>query len=215
MSDCLRPHGLQHTRLLCPLLSPGVCSNSCPLSQWCCLTISSSAASFPFAFSLSQHQGLFLMGSCPWTWVSWVWTWNWVDLWVWFRPDKGQVRVRDGVGHVRIWNVDEHTLGALTNHVIGGLELSASCSFSILTFWERRGAGVQLPNRQWFNQSSPCNEASIKNLNGGFWRASRLVNCGGFVRGREQRGCGLFGPSHTSCSLCLFHLIVPDLHPLK
>ena len=40
----LRPHGLQHTRFPCPWLSPGVCSNSCPLSRWCCLTISSSAA---------------------------------------------------------------------------------------------------------------------------------------------------------------------------
>ena len=35
MSDSLWPHGLQHTRLPCPLLSPNVCSNSCPLSQWC------------------------------------------------------------------------------------------------------------------------------------------------------------------------------------
>ena len=34
MSDSLPPHGLQHARLLCPSLSPGVCSNSCPLSQW-------------------------------------------------------------------------------------------------------------------------------------------------------------------------------------
>ena len=31
------PHGLQCTRLLCPPLSPGVCSNSCTLSQWCYL----------------------------------------------------------------------------------------------------------------------------------------------------------------------------------
>jgi len=37
----LWPHGLQHTRLVCPLLSPGICLNSCPLSQWCYLTISS------------------------------------------------------------------------------------------------------------------------------------------------------------------------------
>ena len=29
----LRPHGLQHARPPCPPLSPGVCSNSCPLSQ--------------------------------------------------------------------------------------------------------------------------------------------------------------------------------------
>ena len=39
MSDSLRPHGLQHTRLPCPSLSPGVCSDSCPLSQWCYLAI--------------------------------------------------------------------------------------------------------------------------------------------------------------------------------
>ena len=48
MSDSLRSHGLQHARLLCPWLSPRVCSDSCPLSQWCYLTVSSSAASFSF-----------------------------------------------------------------------------------------------------------------------------------------------------------------------
>ena len=42
--NSLQPHGLQHTRLPCPLLSPGVCSNSCPLNWWCYLTISSFAA---------------------------------------------------------------------------------------------------------------------------------------------------------------------------
>ena len=46
MSDFLRPHGLQHTRLPCPSLSPGVCSNSCPLSQWCHPIISSSVTTF-------------------------------------------------------------------------------------------------------------------------------------------------------------------------
>ena len=49
-SDSLKPHGLQHTRLLCPSLSLGVCSDSCPLS-WCCyLTISSSVVPFSFCF---------------------------------------------------------------------------------------------------------------------------------------------------------------------
>ena len=33
--DSLRPHGLQHASLPWPPLSPGVCSNSCPLSWWC------------------------------------------------------------------------------------------------------------------------------------------------------------------------------------
>ena len=31
----LRPRGLRHTTFPCPSLSPGVCSNSRPLSQWC------------------------------------------------------------------------------------------------------------------------------------------------------------------------------------
>ena len=33
VSDSLWPYGLQHVRLLCPPLSPEVCSNSCSLSQ--------------------------------------------------------------------------------------------------------------------------------------------------------------------------------------
>ena len=35
----LWPHGLQHARLPCSSPSPGVCLNSCPLSQWCHPTI--------------------------------------------------------------------------------------------------------------------------------------------------------------------------------
>ena len=46
MSDSLRPHELQHARLLRSSLSPWICSNSCPLSQWCHPTISSSIAPF-------------------------------------------------------------------------------------------------------------------------------------------------------------------------
>ena len=42
----LQPHELQHARLPCPSLSPGVCSNSCPLSQWCHPTITSSVSPF-------------------------------------------------------------------------------------------------------------------------------------------------------------------------
>ena len=39
MSDSLWPHELQHARLPYPSLSPRVCLNSCPLSQWCHPTI--------------------------------------------------------------------------------------------------------------------------------------------------------------------------------
>ena len=46
MSDSLWPHGLQHTRPPCPSATPGVHSNSCPLSQWCHPTVSSSVVPF-------------------------------------------------------------------------------------------------------------------------------------------------------------------------
>ena len=42
----LWPHGLQHTRLPCPSLSPGFWSDWCPLAPWCHPTISSSVTSF-------------------------------------------------------------------------------------------------------------------------------------------------------------------------
>ena len=47
---------LCYPRLSCPSPSPGVCSNSCPLSRWCCTTISSSVAPF---------------SSCPHTFTAW------------------------------------------------------------------------------------------------------------------------------------------------
>ena len=42
VSDSLWLHGLQHPKLPCSSPSPRVCSNSCPLSQWCHPTILSS-----------------------------------------------------------------------------------------------------------------------------------------------------------------------------
>ena len=63
MFDSLQPHGLQYTRLPCPLSTPGACSNSCPLSRWCHLTISSSVVpsssclqSFPATGSFPTSQ---------------------------------------------------------------------------------------------------------------------------------------------------------------
>ena len=46
MFDSLQPHGPQHARLPCPSPTPGACSNSCLLSQWCHPTISSSVIPF-------------------------------------------------------------------------------------------------------------------------------------------------------------------------
>ena len=56
MSNSLWPHGLQHTRPLCPSPSPKVCPHSCPLHQWCHPAISSSDILFscPQSFPVSQ-----------------------------------------------------------------------------------------------------------------------------------------------------------------
>ena len=59
MSDSLRSHGLQHARSPSPSTTPGVYSDSCPLSQWCHPTISSSVVPFSSCLHLSQHQSLF------------------------------------------------------------------------------------------------------------------------------------------------------------
>ena len=59
----LQPRGLQHARIPCLSLSPGVCPNSCPLSWWCHPTISSSVTpsspcpqSFPASDSFPISQ---------------------------------------------------------------------------------------------------------------------------------------------------------------
>ena len=64
MSDSLRPRGLPHSRLPCSSLSPGVCSNSCPLSWWYHPTISSSV--IPFS---SCPQSFPASGSFPINWL--------------------------------------------------------------------------------------------------------------------------------------------------
>ena len=63
MSNSLWPHESQHTRPPCPSPTPGIYPNTCPLSRWCCPTISSSAVpfsscsqSFPASESLQMSQ---------------------------------------------------------------------------------------------------------------------------------------------------------------
>ena len=57
--DSLWPPGLEDARLPCPSPTPGVYSNSCPSSQWCHPTISSSVVPFSSCLQSFQHQGLF------------------------------------------------------------------------------------------------------------------------------------------------------------
>ena len=53
MSSSLQSHGLQHTRPPYPSPTPGVYSNSCPLSRWCHRTITSSVV--PVSVVWSHH----------------------------------------------------------------------------------------------------------------------------------------------------------------
>ena len=59
ISDSLWPHGLQHFRPPCPSPTPRVYSNSCPLSQWCHPTISSSVIPFSSHLQLFPASGFF------------------------------------------------------------------------------------------------------------------------------------------------------------
>jgi len=114
VSNSLWPHGLQHARLCCPSLSPWVCSNSCPLSQWCHPTISSSvtpfsscpqsfpaSGSFPMtqlftsggqSIGVSASASVLPMNTQDWSrlgWTGWMasltqWTWVWVNSGSWW-----------------------------------------------------------------------------------------------------------------------------------
>ena len=61
VSNSLQPHGLQHTRILCPSPSPGACLILYPVSQCCHPTISSSVISFSSCLQSFPVSGSFLM----------------------------------------------------------------------------------------------------------------------------------------------------------
>ena len=90
MSDSLQPHGLQHARPLCPLPTPRVYSNSCPLNRWCHPTISSSVipfcshlqsfpASGPFQMSQFFASGIGVLASA---WVLPMNSQDWFPEWI-------------------------------------------------------------------------------------------------------------------------------------
>ena len=91
VSDSFLPHELQHARPPCLSPTPGACSNSCPLSQWCSSTISSSVISFSFCLQSFPASGSFpvsqLFASNIQDWFPLGWT-GWISL-----QSKGLSRV--------------------------------------------------------------------------------------------------------------------------
>ena len=75
VAQSLRPHGLQHTRLLCPSPSPRACSTSCPLSQWYYPTILSSVVPFLLLPSVFPSTRVFSneLALC----IKWPKHWSW------------------------------------------------------------------------------------------------------------------------------------------
>ena len=72
-SSLMRPHELQHNRLPYPSLSSRVCSNSCPLCQWCHRTISFSVIPFSSCSQFFPASGSFPeSGLC----IRWPKFWN-------------------------------------------------------------------------------------------------------------------------------------------
>ena len=61
VSDSLQPHEQQHARPPWPSPTPGVYPNSCPLSRWFHLTISSSVIPFSFCLQSFPTSGSFQM----------------------------------------------------------------------------------------------------------------------------------------------------------
>ena len=75
VSDSLRPHESQHARLPCPSPTPGVYSNSCPSSQCCHPTISSSVIPFSSHFQSFPASGSFFSNE-SFLHIRWPKYWN-------------------------------------------------------------------------------------------------------------------------------------------
>ena len=120
VSDSLRPHGRQHTRLHCPSPTPKAWSNSCPLSQWCHPAISSSVIPFSSCLQSFQMSQFFASGGqsigvlvpisvLPMNIQDWFplgWT-GWISLQWNFRGNIFDSQfVEPGMWNPRLWRAD-------------------------------------------------------------------------------------------------------------
>ena len=76
VSDSLWPHRLQQARPPCPSPTPRVHSNSCPLSQWCLPTISSSVVPFSSCPQSFPTSGYFHFSNESFLLIRWSKYWS-------------------------------------------------------------------------------------------------------------------------------------------
>ena len=132
VSDSLRPHESQHAKPPCPSQTPGVYSNSCPLSRWCHPAISSSAFS-------SCPQSLPASGSFP---MSQLFTWGGQSIGVSASPSVRPMNTQDWsplgwTGWISLQSkglsrVFSNTI--VQKHQFFGVQLSSQSNFHIDTW---------------------------------------------------------------------------------
>ena len=103
VSDSLRPHGLQHARRPCPSPIPKGYSNSCPLSQWCHPTISSSVVhtntntrktSISALLTMSKPLTVWLTINYGKFWKRWEYQTTWPASWeTYMQVTKQQLKL--------------------------------------------------------------------------------------------------------------------------
>ena len=145
VSDSLRPHESQHARPPCPSPTPGVHSNSCPLSQWCHPTISSSVVpfssrlqSFPASGSFQMSQ-LFTSGD-----AFELWCWRRLLRVPWTARRSNQSILKEISPNIHwkdwCWSWNSNTLATWCEELT---------HWKRPWCWERLKAGRQGDNRRW------------------------------------------------------------------
>ena len=118
-------HGLQHASLPCPSLSSKICSNSCPLSQWCYPTVLSW---LPSSIKTTYRGGVGSDRGWDGWMVQWTltqWTWVWANSRRWWRT--GKTGMLQSMGLQRVGN-DWVIEGQQKERVRGRLKPQSICN---------------------------------------------------------------------------------------
>ena len=142
MSDSLQPYGLQHSRPPCPPPTPGVYSDSCPLSQWCHPTFSSSVIPFSSRLQSFPASGSLLMSQF-FTSGRWTKYWNFIFS---ISPSERLL-----LNHTKTWRFlasrgEEFNLGPGTRFDRSEFlcnKVLLKCKGDRESFWHRHQKGVE------------------------------------------------------------------------